>query len=144
MDAKSTIIKPWPKQGLSDHVRAAPTPPGPRPSRTEAEAAVRTLIAYAGDDPDGYAPRGDVVRFIEAYAGFIQAPVRTSVPVRALCQVHNGFRLETGDGADDIRIGRFGGRHAGAPRFGTARPAHPGADVRLPLGGHEKFGHRFL
>ena len=29
MDAKNTIIKPWPKQGLSEHVRAAPTPPGP-------------------------------------------------------------------------------------------------------------------
>ena len=55
MDAKTTnkntIIKPFPKQGLSDHVRAAPTPVEPRPSREEAEAAVRTLIAYTGDDP---------------------------------------------------------------------------------------------
>ena len=51
MDAKSTNVKPWPKQGLSDHVRAAPAPVEPRPSREQAEAAVRTLIAYAGDDP---------------------------------------------------------------------------------------------
>ena len=51
MDAKSPIIKPFPKQGLSEHVRAAPTPAEPRPSREEAEAAVRTLIAFAGDDP---------------------------------------------------------------------------------------------
>ena len=50
MDAKNSIIKPFAQQGLSDHVRAAPTPSGPRPSREEAEAAVRTLIAFAGDD----------------------------------------------------------------------------------------------
>src|SRR5262245_1391114 len=56
MDA---IIKPWPKNStatpsetpLSEHVRAAPQPVEPRPSREDAEAAVRTLIAYAGDDP---------------------------------------------------------------------------------------------
>ena len=45
MDA---VVKPWPQacQGaLSDHVRAAPQPPAARPSREEAEAAVRTLIA---------------------------------------------------------------------------------------------------
>ena len=51
MDAKNTNVKPWPKQGLSEHVRAAPAPIEPRPSREQAEAAVRTLIAYAGDDP---------------------------------------------------------------------------------------------
>ena len=55
MDA---IIKPWPKdatkdanQPLSDHVRAAPAPVADRPSREQAEAAVRTLIAYIGDNP---------------------------------------------------------------------------------------------
>ena len=36
-------------------------------------------FAYLGDDPDAYAPRDDVVRFIEAYAAFIRAPVRTGV-----------------------------------------------------------------
>ena len=53
MDAKNSkaTVEPWPKQGLSEHVRAAPAPAAPRPSREEAEAAVRTLIAYAGDDP---------------------------------------------------------------------------------------------
>ena len=59
MDAKTTkptlvspsIVKPFPKQGLSDHVRAAPQPPGPRPSREQAEEAVRTLLSYAGDGP---------------------------------------------------------------------------------------------
>src|SRR6185437_12419212 len=44
-------IAPWPKQALTDHVRAAPEPVAPRPSREQAEAAVRTLLAFAGDDP---------------------------------------------------------------------------------------------
>src|SRR6185312_15980213 len=37
MDAKNTNVTPWPKQGLSDHVRAAPAPVQPRPSREQAE-----------------------------------------------------------------------------------------------------------
>ena len=48
MDA---ILKSFPKLQLSEHVRAAPQPVSPRPTREEAEAAVKTLIAFAGDDP---------------------------------------------------------------------------------------------
>ena len=55
MDA---IVKSFPKPPLSDHVRAAPAPAVPQPSREEAEAAVRTLIAYVGDDPDPRRPAG--------------------------------------------------------------------------------------
>ena len=78
MDAKNTIIKPWPKQGLSEHVRAAPTPPGPRPSREEAEAAVRTLIAYAGDDPQREGvletPKRVIDAYEEIYQGYRECP----------------------------------------------------------------------
>lgn len=83
MDAKNTnitdsIIKPWPKQGLSDHVRAAPTPAAPRPSRVEAEAAVRTLIAYAGDDAgrEGVldTPKRVVDAYDEIYQGYRECP----------------------------------------------------------------------
>src|SRR6266404_4334147 len=63
MDA---IIKPWPKdatkdtnQPLSDHVRAAPTPVADRPSREQAEAAVRTLIAYIGAYEELYRGYGE-------------------------------------------------------------------------------------
>jgi len=80
MDA---IVKPWPKQPqgqpeLSEHVRAAPQPANPRPSREEAEAAVRTLIAYAGDDParEGVAdtPRRVVSAYEEIYRGYRECP----------------------------------------------------------------------
>lgn len=75
MDA---IVKPWPKQGLSDHVRAAPEPIENRPTREQAEAAVRTLIAYAGDDParEGVleTPKRVVDAYGEIYRGYSECP----------------------------------------------------------------------
>src|SRR6266699_4111108 len=83
MDA---IIKPWPKdatkdanQPLSDHVRSAPTPVADRPSREQAEAAVRTLIAYVGDNParEGLidTPKRVVSAFDELYSGYRESAV---------------------------------------------------------------------
>src|SRR5438552_11904567 len=82
MDA---VIKPWPKsspaeQGpLSDHVRAAPEPVVPKPTREQAQAAVRTLIAYAGDNPDREGlldtPRRVIDAYDELYAGYRECPV---------------------------------------------------------------------
>ena len=78
MDAKSPIIKQFPKQGLSEHVKAAPTPFEPRPSREQAEAAVRTLIAYAGDDPtrEGLldTPKRVIGAYEEVYQGYRECP----------------------------------------------------------------------
>jgi GTP cyclohydrolase I len=81
MDAKnsSANIAPWPKQGLSEHVRAAPQPATPRPSREQAENAVRTLIAYAGDDPSREGVLGTPKRVVDAYGeiyqGYRECPV---------------------------------------------------------------------
>jgi len=81
MDA---IVKPWPKGSnppLSDHVRNAPQPISPRPTRAEAEAAVRTLIAYVGDDPDREGLRDTPKRVIgayeELYRGYRERPAET-------------------------------------------------------------------
>jgi GTP cyclohydrolase I len=87
MDA---VVKPWPKSPapekspqvdkaqLSEHVRAAPQPVNPRPSREEAEAAVRTLIAYAGDDPSREGlldtPKRVVGAYEELYRGYRECP----------------------------------------------------------------------
>lgn len=71
MDAK---VKPWPKPPFSDHVRQAPLPVENRPSREQAEAAVRTLIAYIGDDParEGVldTPKRVVDAYEELYSGY--------------------------------------------------------------------------
>jgi GTP cyclohydrolase IA len=88
MDA---VVKPWPKAAhpdahkpalsdaqLSDHVRQAPPPPAQRPSREEAEAAVRTLIAFAGDNPEREGlietPRRVVGAYEELYRGYRECP----------------------------------------------------------------------
>ena len=77
MDA---VIKPWPKGSLalSDHVRAAPQLVEPRPTREQAEEAVRTLIAYAGDDParEGLleTPKRVIGTFDEIYRGYGESP----------------------------------------------------------------------
>ena len=75
MDA---LVKPWPKSTLSDHVRAAVEPVTPRPTREEAEAAVRTLIAFAGDDParEGVldTPKRVIGAFEELYQGYRECP----------------------------------------------------------------------
>jgi GTP cyclohydrolase IA len=53
-------------------------PDGSRPTREQAEAAVRTLIEWAGDDPDREGLRdtpGRVVRaYEEFFAGYLQDP----------------------------------------------------------------------
>lgn len=124
MDAKHTPtnVTPWPKQGLSEHVRAAPRPVSPRPTREEAEAAVRTLIAYAGDDPgrEGVreTPRRVIDAFDELYRGYRECPVEV---------LHRTF-TETG-GYDDFVLVRdisFNSHceHHMMPFFGRAHVAY--------------------
>jgi GTP cyclohydrolase I len=65
---------------MDDVVKIKPfrTEPVQKPSREEAEAAVRTLIAWAGDDPDreGLAdtPRRVVKAYQDFYAGYGENP----------------------------------------------------------------------
>ena len=61
-----------------------PQPVSPRPSREEAEAAVRTLIAYIGDDPDREGlldtPKRVVGAYEELYRGYREVPGRGARP----------------------------------------------------------------
>jgi len=74
MDA---IIKKL-KTTVPADIAAAPAPSAPRPSREEAEAAVRTLLAFAGDDPgrEGLldTPKRVVSAYEEIYAGYRECP----------------------------------------------------------------------
>jgi putative flavoprotein involved in K+ transport len=49
--------------------------------------------AYAGDDPDGFSRRDDVVRFIADYGARIAAPVRCGVNVTGVRQTEDGRLL---------------------------------------------------
>jgi GTP cyclohydrolase I len=126
MDVKNTNVKPWPKQGLSEHVRAAPAPVEPRPSREQAEAAVRTLIAYTGDDPtrEGVleTPKRVIDAYEEIYQGYRECPA----------EVLDRTFSETG-GYDDFVLVRDIGfnshcEHHMMPFYGKAHVAYMPTD----------------
>jgi GTP cyclohydrolase I len=58
--------------------KSVPVEAAPRPSRASAEAAVRTLIRWAGDDPDREGLVGTPARVVRAYeewfAGYFEDP----------------------------------------------------------------------
>src|SRR5580692_1449242 len=71
-------VKLWPKGEAgqpSDHIHNAPAPVEKKTSREEAEAAVRALIAYIGEDP--------------AREGLVDTPKRV---VGALDELYKGYR----------------------------------------------------
>jgi GTP cyclohydrolase IA len=78
MDA---VVKQRASGPASDHVRATPGPVENRPTREEAEAAVRALIAYVGDDParEGLqaTPKRVIAAFDELYRGYREIPADT-------------------------------------------------------------------
>ena len=71
-------VKSWPRGPVADHVRTAPAPVENRPSREEAEAAVRALIAYLGDDPSreglSATPKRVILALDELYRGYREIP----------------------------------------------------------------------
>lgn len=99
----------------------------PRPSREEAEAAVRTLIAWAGDDPDRYGLRDTPGRVVSAYEEFF-AGYRQS----AASELDRTF--EDIDRYDDIVLVRnipFSSHceHHMVPFVGTAHVAYFPSDL---------------
>jgi len=84
--------------------------------------------AYAGDDPDGFMPRDEIVRHLEAYASSSAAPVREGVEVTSLDAAdEGGFSLHTADGvlqAESVVLA------TGAYQ----RPHRPAAAATLPAG----------
>jgi GTP cyclohydrolase I len=128
MDA---IIKPFVRTTLSESVRAAPAPAVPRPSRDEAEAAVRTLLAYVGDDParEGLldTPRRVVKAYDELFGGYRECPA----------EVLDRTFSETG-GYDDLVLVRDISFHSHCehhmmPFFGKAHVAYVPVDQVVGL-----------
>lgn len=53
---------------------------------------------YAGDDPDGFLQREDIVRYLEAYAGLFDPPVREGVEVTSVRGSEHGLAVESSAG----------------------------------------------
>jgi len=101
MDA---VIKPiaktakaWPRGSHTDHVHQAPVPVAERPSREEAEAAVRALIAYLGDDPtrEGLTatPKRVVAALDELYRGYREIPAEALARTFGETEAYDDFVL---------------------------------------------------
>ncbi len=73
-----TVIKKPQSATLPADIGDTPDPVVPRPSRNDAEAAVRTLLAYIGDNPtrEGLldTPKRVVSAFEELYSGYRESP----------------------------------------------------------------------
>ncbi len=89
MDA---IIKKMPSRASSAFAAA---PQLPRPSREEAEQAVKTLIAWAGDDPEREGLKDTPTRVVNAYDEFFSG--YQECPIEALSRT-----FEDVGGYDDI------------------------------------------
>lgn len=78
---------------LRPNLSAVPVPSRRRPSREEAEAAVRTLIAWAGDDPDREGlvdtPRRVAKAYEELFSGYREDP---SKPLKRVFHEVSGYQ----------------------------------------------------
>ena len=83
--------------------------------------------AYAGDDPDGFLPRDDIVAHLEAYAASFAAPVESGVTVHALRRESDGgFLLTTTRGemtADSVVVCTGAYQRPHRPAGATTLPA---------------------
>jgi putative flavoprotein involved in K+ transport len=85
-------------------------------------------FSYETDDPDGYVPKDEIVRFIERYAALIDAPLRCDCRVVTLqpSTASDRLRLDTQHGIIEakhvvVATGPFQAPHIQA--FGASLPA---------------------
>jgi putative flavoprotein involved in K+ transport len=84
-------------------------------------------FAYAGNDPDGFMSMPEVIDFIQAYADFSRAPVRTNTAVTSVRQHNGGYRVTTDAGewqAKSVVIASGACNIATKPKVADAIPAH--------------------
>jgi putative flavoprotein involved in K+ transport len=96
-------------------------------------------FSYEGDAPDAFAHHSEITRFIEAYARFIDAPLRCDAEVVALREQPDtgGFLIDTGDST------------IAAPRVVIAtgpfqRPSLPACSTAFPAGIFQVHASRYL
>ncbi|MDR3461325.1 MAG: MSMEG_0569 family flavin-dependent oxidoreductase [Beijerinckiaceae bacterium] len=81
---------------------------------------------YAGDDPDGFMLKDEIVAYVEAFAKKVEAPVREGVSVTAVRRADSGiFEIET-------TAGRWTADHVVMAISGYHHPAIPPQANRLP------------
>ena len=81
---------------------------------------------YAGDDPDGFMPKSEIVQYVRDYAASFAAPVREGVAVHRVGQLSGDrFEVETSIGtftADQVVIATGGYHTPRIPRIAERLP----------------------
>jgi putative flavoprotein involved in K+ transport len=83
-------------------------------------------LRYEGPDPDGYMTMGEVTEFIERFAAFARAPVRTGTNVTSLRRTDDGYHVTTNRGEIRCRalvIASGACNQPSVPQFKDAVPA---------------------
>jgi putative flavoprotein involved in K+ transport len=92
---------------------------------------------YRGDAPDAFATPQQVVSFIEAYASFIQAPLKTGCDVREL-------REENGSYYVDTQQGRITARRVVIATGPFQAPSIPSASTRVAPDLHQIHASQYF
>jgi putative flavoprotein involved in K+ transport len=95
-------------------------------------------FAHQGGDPEGFAPRDEVVRFLDAYRARIGAPVREGVAVRAVSRADAGARFHV-----ETEAGAYAADHVVAATGPYQAPAVPAAAATLPPGVMQVHASRY-
>jgi putative flavoprotein involved in K+ transport len=80
---------------------------------------------YEGPDPDGYMTMSEVVEFIDGFAAFVRAPVRTGTAVTSLRAAGDGYLVTTSQGEIACRtvvIASGACNRPAVPKFSAAVP----------------------
>ena len=91
---------------------------------------------YAGDDPDGFLPRDELVHHFEEWARSFGAPVRCGVEARAVRPAADGFEIETSDGL-------FRSRNVVVATSTYQTPHVPAVSERLPRRLRQLTAHEY-
>ena len=84
-------------------------------------------FSYAGDDPDGFMSMPEVIDFIQDYAVFSEAPVKTNTTVTSVRQNLDGYRVVTDNGewqAKSVVIASGACNVAVTPKVAESIPAN--------------------
>jgi putative flavoprotein involved in K+ transport len=84
---------------------------------------------YEGPDPDGYMTMGEVVEFIDRFAAFSRAPIRTHTAVTSVARDGDGYRISTSAGEIFCRTLVIASGACNHPHVPAVRDAMP-ASVR--------------
>ncbi len=90
-------------------------------------------FGYQGDDPDGYRSMTETIAFIDAYAGVVDAPVRTHTTVTSVSRDDEGYLVRTDRGdwrAPTIVLAAGAFNIASIPKFAHELP--PGIMTLTP------------